>query len=188
MPSLPFSRAAAMAFDASSVAAEPGRRHRLALASAQGLALSLVLAGLAAPASAALALAGGKPVTLVVDASSLAVAPSLYPEAAYAPAKAFTVIGVLAQFPNVLVAHPPFAPANVREVLAMACAKPGALAFASSGNGPAQPGVRYAAPHPVVSALHQRFSGRCNPRWAPRHPHPAARRTLAFAGMSRPAQ
>jgi tripartite-type tricarboxylate transporter receptor subunit TctC len=54
------------------------------------------------------------------------------------PAKAFTPIAVLALFPNVLVANPQFPAANVRDVLAMAKASPGRIAFASSGNGSAQ--------------------------------------------------
>jgi tripartite-type tricarboxylate transporter receptor subunit TctC len=76
--------------------------------------------------------------TLLVDASSYAVTPSLFPHMAYDPAKAFTPIAVLALFPNVLVAHPPFAATSVRDVVAAAKAKPGTLAFASSGNGSAQ--------------------------------------------------
>jgi tripartite-type tricarboxylate transporter receptor subunit TctC len=76
--------------------------------------------------------------TLLVDASSYAVTPSLFPRMAYDPARAFTPIAVLALFPNVLVAHPPFAAATVRDVVAAAKAKPGTLAFASSGNGSAQ--------------------------------------------------
>ena len=75
---------------------------------------------------------------LLFDASSFAVAPSLYPKLAYDPAKAFTAIGVIAQFPNVLVAHPAFAAASVADLVVMAKAKPGAIAYASSGNGSAQ--------------------------------------------------
>ncbi len=75
---------------------------------------------------------------LLFDASSFAVAPSLYHKLAYDPAKAFTAIGVIAQFPNVLVAHPGFAAASVADLVAMAKAKPGAIAYASSGNGSAQ--------------------------------------------------
>ena len=75
---------------------------------------------------------------LLFDASSFAVAPSLYPQMGYDPAKAFTPIGVVAQFPNVLVAHPPFGAATVKDVVAQAKAKPGAIAYASSGNGSAQ--------------------------------------------------
>jgi len=76
--------------------------------------------------------------TLMVDASSYAVNPSLYPRLPYDPAKAFTAIGVLARYPNVLVATPGFPANSVRDVLAMARQKPGSVAFASSGNGSAQ--------------------------------------------------
>lgn len=76
--------------------------------------------------------------TLLFDASSFSVTPSLYPHMAYDPAKAFTPIAVLALFPNVLVANPQFPAASVRDVLAMAKASPGRIAFASSGNGSAQ--------------------------------------------------
>ena len=76
--------------------------------------------------------------TLLVDASSFAVVPSLYPKMGYDPAKAFTPIAVLALFPNVLVATPSFAAASVTDVITMAKAKPGSVAYASSGNGSAQ--------------------------------------------------
>ena len=75
---------------------------------------------------------------LLFDASSFAVAQALYPKMAYDPAKAFSPLAVLAQFPNVLVAHPPFAAATVKDLVAMARAKPGSIAYASSGNGSAQ--------------------------------------------------
>lgn len=75
---------------------------------------------------------------LLFDASSYAVAPSLYPRMAYDPAKAFTALGVVAQFPNVLVAHPPFAAATVKDLVAQAKVRPGVIAYASSGNGSAQ--------------------------------------------------
>jgi tripartite-type tricarboxylate transporter receptor subunit TctC len=76
--------------------------------------------------------------TLLVDASSFAVVPSLYPKMPYDAAKAFTPIAVLALFPNVLVANPAFAAKNARDVVSMAKAKPGSVAYASSGNGSAQ--------------------------------------------------
>jgi tripartite-type tricarboxylate transporter receptor subunit TctC len=76
--------------------------------------------------------------TLLVDASSFAVVPSLYPKMAYDPAKAFTPLAVLALFPNVLVATPSFPAASVTDIIAMAKAKPGGVAYASSGNGSAQ--------------------------------------------------
>jgi tripartite-type tricarboxylate transporter receptor subunit TctC len=89
-------------------------------------------------AGAYVAKAAADGATLLFDASNYAVTPSLYPRMAYDPAKAFTPIAVLALFPNVLVVHPPFAAAAVRDVVANAKAKPGALAVASSGNGSAQ--------------------------------------------------
>ncbi|MBU69091.1 MAG: LacI family transcriptional regulator [Cupriavidus sp.] len=76
--------------------------------------------------------------TLMVDASSYAVNPSLYPRLPYDPAKAFRAVGVLARYPNVLVANPAFPVANVQDVLTLARQKPGTVAFASSGNGSAQ--------------------------------------------------
>nr|WP_315595762.1 tripartite tricarboxylate transporter substrate binding protein [uncultured Cupriavidus sp.] len=76
--------------------------------------------------------------TLMVDASSYAVNPSLYPRLPYDPAKAFRAIGVLARYPNVLVANPAFPAATVKDVVALAKQKPGTVAFASSGNGSAQ--------------------------------------------------
>jgi tripartite-type tricarboxylate transporter receptor subunit TctC len=56
----------------------------------------------------------------------------------YEPTKAFKPIAVLALFPNVLVVTPSFPVRDVKELIAQAKAKPGSIAFASSGNGSAQ--------------------------------------------------
>jgi tripartite-type tricarboxylate transporter receptor subunit TctC len=76
--------------------------------------------------------------TLMLDASSYSVNPSLYAKLPYDPAKAFTPIALIALFPNVLVVTPDFAARDVKELVALAKAKPGTIAFASSGNGSAQ--------------------------------------------------
>ena len=76
--------------------------------------------------------------TLLLDASSYSVNPSLYAKLPYDPAKAFTPIGVLALFPNMLVVSQGFAPKDVRELIALAKSQPGSIAYASSGNGSAQ--------------------------------------------------
>lgn len=76
--------------------------------------------------------------TLLLDASSFAVNPALFPKLPYDTEKAFVPIAVLAQFPNVLVCTPGFEARSVADVLRIARAKPGALAYASSGNGSAQ--------------------------------------------------
>jgi tripartite-type tricarboxylate transporter receptor subunit TctC len=76
--------------------------------------------------------------TLLFDASNYAVTPSLFPNLPYDPAKAFKPIAVLALFPNVLVVTPSFEARDVQQLVALARARPGAIAFASSGNGSAQ--------------------------------------------------
>ncbi|MCX7141874.1 MAG: tripartite tricarboxylate transporter substrate binding protein [Proteobacteria bacterium] len=76
--------------------------------------------------------------TLMLDASSYAVNPSLYPKLPYDPQKAFAPITLLAQFPNMLVVTPSFPVNSVKDLVAMAKAKPGTISYASSGNGSAQ--------------------------------------------------
>ena len=76
--------------------------------------------------------------TLLLDASSFAVNPALFAKLPYDTETAFTPLAVLAQFPNVLVCTPSFEARSVADVLRLAKAKPGALAYASSGNGSAQ--------------------------------------------------
>ena len=53
-------------------------------------------------------------------------------------ATAFTPLGLVAQFPNVLVCTPSFEARSVADVVRLARAKPKTLAYASSGNGSAQ--------------------------------------------------
>lgn len=76
--------------------------------------------------------------TLLLDASSFSVNPSLYPKLPYDTDAAFSPLAIVALFPNVLVCTPSFAARSVRDLVAMAKAKPGQIAYASSGNGSAQ--------------------------------------------------
>ena len=76
--------------------------------------------------------------TLLFDASSYAVNPSLFASLPYDPAKAFTPVSVLVLFPNVLVVTPGFPARDVKELVAAAKAAPDTISFASSGNGSAQ--------------------------------------------------
>ncbi|MDT7838656.1 tripartite tricarboxylate transporter substrate binding protein [Aquabacterium sp. OR-4] len=75
---------------------------------------------------------------LLLDASSYAVNPALFDKLPYEPATAFAPLGVLALFPNVLVCTPGFEARTLADVLRLARAQPGKLAYASSGNGSAQ--------------------------------------------------
>jgi tripartite-type tricarboxylate transporter receptor subunit TctC len=76
--------------------------------------------------------------TLLLDASSFAVNPALFNKLPYDSDTAFTPLAVLAQYPNVLVCTPSFEARSVADVLRLARARPGTLAYASSGNGSAQ--------------------------------------------------
>lgn len=75
---------------------------------------------------------------LLLDASSFAVNPTLFPKLPYDSDTAFTPLAVLALFPNVLVCTPGFEAKNVRDVIKLAKAQPGKISYASSGNGSAQ--------------------------------------------------
>jgi tripartite-type tricarboxylate transporter receptor subunit TctC len=75
--------------------------------------------------------------TLMLDASSYAVNPSLFPKLPYDPNRDFKTLGILAQYPNVLLVHPGFPAKSVKEMVALAKSKPNGIAYASSGNGSA---------------------------------------------------
>ena len=76
--------------------------------------------------------------TLMLDASSYAVNPSLFAKLPYDTDKAFAPIGVTALFPNVLVATAGYPAKSVADVIAAAKKQPGSIGYASSGNGSAQ--------------------------------------------------
>ena len=68
---------------------------------------------------------------------TLAVNPSLYPDLAYDPVRSFAPVALIARVPNVLVVNPAVPARDVRQLIALAKAKPGALRYASGGNGSA---------------------------------------------------
>ncbi len=76
--------------------------------------------------------------TLMLDASSFAVNPALYARLPYDSARAFRAIGVIAQFPNVVLVNPQFPANSIAELTALAGARKDAVSYASSGNGSAQ--------------------------------------------------
>jgi len=75
---------------------------------------------------------------LLLDASSFAVNSALFDKLPYDSATAFAPLAVLAQYPNVLVCTPGFEARSLADVLRLARAQQGKLAYASSGNGSAQ--------------------------------------------------
>ncbi|URI05867.1 tripartite tricarboxylate transporter substrate binding protein [Aquincola tertiaricarbonis] len=76
--------------------------------------------------------------TLLFDASSYAVTPTLFPASPYKGGKAFRTIAVTALFPNVVLVNPGFSARTVAELVTAARKAPDSVAFASSGNGSAQ--------------------------------------------------
>jgi tripartite-type tricarboxylate transporter receptor subunit TctC len=68
---------------------------------------------------------------------TLAVNPSLYPNLPYDPIKSFAPVAWVARVPNVLVVNPSVPAHNVKELVALAKAKPGQLSYGSGGNGSA---------------------------------------------------
>ena len=74
---------------------------------------------------------------LMGHTGTLAVNPALYPKLAYKPLTSFTPVAWVARVPNVLVVHDAVPAKNLAELLALAKAKPGQLAYGSGGNGSA---------------------------------------------------
>jgi tripartite-type tricarboxylate transporter receptor subunit TctC len=74
--------------------------------------------------------------TLVMaSAGSHAVSPALYPKLAWDPIKDFVPITIVAVAPNILIVHPSLPVKSVRELIALARARPGELSFGSGGSG-----------------------------------------------------
>jgi len=73
--------------------------------------------------------------TLLIATSSLAINPSLYPDAGYDPKKDFAAVGLIASSPNLVLVNPSLPVKTIPELIAYAKANPGALNFASSGVG-----------------------------------------------------
>ncbi len=72
---------------------------------------------------------------LMGTVSTHAINPHLYPDMPYDAEKSFVPIVLVATLPNLLVVHPSVPAKDVGELIALAKAKPGELAFASGGNG-----------------------------------------------------
>ncbi|MBI2727982.1 MAG: tripartite tricarboxylate transporter substrate binding protein [Polaromonas sp.] len=72
---------------------------------------------------------------LVVPAGNLTINPTLMPNFPFNIERDFVPITMLAKAPNVLVANPSLGVKNAKELVAMAKARPGKLAYASPGIG-----------------------------------------------------
>lgn len=72
---------------------------------------------------------------LMANVAPMAINVSLHKKLAYDPVKDFAPIALLVTFPNVLVVHPSLPVKSTRQLVDFAKARPGALTYASAGNG-----------------------------------------------------
>jgi len=73
--------------------------------------------------------------TLCMFTVAQSISPSIYSKLAYDPVKDFAHVTLLATLPSLLMVHPSVPAKNVQELVKLAKAKPGALSYASTGNG-----------------------------------------------------
>ena len=72
---------------------------------------------------------------LIGNVGTQSINPTLYKKLSYNPDTSFVPVGQFAELPFVLAVTSTLAANNVKELVAMAKAKPGKLTYASSGNG-----------------------------------------------------
>jgi len=73
--------------------------------------------------------------TLLMASSALTVNPAMIRKMPYDAARDFAPISLVNTSPNVLVTHPALPTRNIKDLIALAKAKPGQIAYASSGIG-----------------------------------------------------
>jgi tripartite-type tricarboxylate transporter receptor subunit TctC len=73
--------------------------------------------------------------TVLFTLSSHTINPAIYPKLPFNTEKDFEPVGVVASLPQILVVHPQFPASNVAELIKVAKQRPGAVQFASVGNG-----------------------------------------------------
>ena len=73
--------------------------------------------------------------TLLFANSSLSISPAAYTKLSFDPVKDFAPISMVSSYPFVLVSHPSLPVKTVRDLVALAKAKPEALTFSTAGAG-----------------------------------------------------
>jgi tripartite-type tricarboxylate transporter receptor subunit TctC len=73
--------------------------------------------------------------TLLLATASIAINPDLYDKVAFDPVTDFAPVNEVGMTSFILVVHPSFPAKSVKELIAVAKAKPGKLTYASAGNG-----------------------------------------------------
>ena len=73
--------------------------------------------------------------TLLLATASIAINPSLYGKVAYDPVNDFAPVNTVGGTSFILVVHPSFPAKSVKELVALAKARPAQLTYSSAGNG-----------------------------------------------------
>jgi tripartite-type tricarboxylate transporter receptor subunit TctC len=98
--------------------------------------------------------------TLLVVASSLTIIPSMYRKVPFDPVQDFAPVTTLSSYPNLIVVHPSVPTNTVRELIALAKAKPGTLNYGSGGTGTGtQLGALLFASMAGVNIVHVPYKG-----------------------------
>lgn len=79
--------------------------------------------------------AGDGYTVLMGQSTSIVIAPQIYQKLNYDTLRDLKPVTLVAEVPNVLVVHPSVPAHSIKELIALAKAKPGMLNFGSSGNG-----------------------------------------------------
>ncbi|WP_298933485.1 tripartite tricarboxylate transporter substrate binding protein [uncultured Ramlibacter sp.] len=91
---------------------------------------------------------------------TLAINPALYPKLPYDPQRSFAPVAWIARVPNVLVVNAALPAHNLKELIALAKARPGQLAYGSGGNGSAaHTTMEYLKMQTQASFLHIPYRG-----------------------------
>lgn len=97
---------------------------------------------------------------LLGSGGPLTINPSLFAKVPYDPLKDFAMITGISAVPNVLAVHPSVPVKSINELLALARARPGAINFASTGNGtPGHLGVELFKMMTKVDMQHVPYKG-----------------------------
>ena len=78
---------------------------------------------------------GDPHVLLINTVGTHAINPAIYPNLPFDPIKDFTLITNLVNLPSLLIVHPSVPAKDVKELIALAKQKPGALQYSSAGSG-----------------------------------------------------
>ena len=75
---------------------------------------------------------------MMAHIAAISILPSLYPKLPYDPVKDFAPVTLVAISPNVVIVHPSLPVKNIKELIALAKARPGQIHYESPGIGTVQ--------------------------------------------------